>query len=711
MSAPTWITNTGTIFIAEEFYDLNFQFEATGDNLEFFIISGKLPDGLVMSSSGLITGIPDPVLKRRTSKIVVRVKNPDGLADRTFDILIVTDNPPSWITESGYLSLGPSNEMYCYNNQWVNFQFNALPTDAPPDTKLEFFIASNQGALPPGLILSKDGVLSGFIKDNLNINDNVDPELGYDFRAFDSSSYDYYVQSPATTHVPKIYQFKITVTDSVASSERLFKILVVDTEILENNITSLPDDITLPFQIKYLQTPQFIQGESLGSIRASNNHIISVEAYDPEPNIGTLTYSLSGRIPEGLSLDTTKGYLYGYIPYQPAYSKTYSFEIVATKKLNTITVSKIKPFTLTIKGEVESTIEWITDPDLGNLTAGQPSEIGIEAKHLASEYNIKYSIIDGNLPVGLSLKNDGSISGSSAYSSTGTFSFTARASDVYNLSAIERTFSLNILPSTKEYTKIYVRPFLPQSDRRRYQEFISDSSIFPPRLIYRYFDPNFGIQSDIKCILQFGIEKLNLRNYTIALRENFYKRKFNFGQIKIATAKTKSGQILYEVIYADIVDNLVNNQGISVSEVVYTEDNIYYPASLENMKKQLETLVLPSFEYIDVDQNYQPKFLREMQEINSDVVPYTRIMPICYALPGNGKKILERIKLSNFNFNTIDFEVDRIIIENSADNTSTKYLLFERKSITDSILEDSYLFGPEETFYIETEDQEPLIRE
>jgi hypothetical protein len=60
-----------------------------------------------------------------------------------------------------------------------------------------------------------------------------------------------------------------------------------------------------------------------------------------------------------------------------------------------------------------------------------------------------------------------------------------------------------------------------------------------------------------------------------------------------------------------------------------------------------------------------------------------RVIPICYTLPGKGSSIVSRIKHSGFDFKLLDFEVDRIVVQNSKDNDSAKYLIFPRLNITD----------------------------
>jgi hypothetical protein len=413
--------------------------------------------------------------------------------------------------------------------------------------------------------------------------------------------------------------------------------------------------------------------------------------------------------------------IFGVVPYQPAYSKNYSLSIFALRYASTHTnipirniiassgtvsiVSSTNVFSLVVKGEVESTIAWVSTGTVGTIETGIPSELYIKAQHLTSDYSIKYTKTSGTIPPGLVLERDGTFSGSVTHGSTGTYTFGVQASDVYGLSAITGTFVINVTETdTKQYTKIYARPFLPLAKRASYRDFITDESIFDPALMYRYFDPNFGVQPTIKVVIEFGIEKVNFLEYTNALRENFYRKRLYFGDLKIAIARDSTGKELYEVVYVDVVDDQVNSEGKSASSVVYGKGNdLYYPASINNMRAGLANIgllsfnnAIPSSRYIGVNDDYLPKFMQTAQAGSIDIAGFMKVIPLCYTLPGNGAKIISRIKLSGFDFKTVDFEVDRLIVENSLDSSSAKYLIFERQSIGDHIPEDDNLYGPDE---------------
>jgi hypothetical protein len=250
-----------------------------------------------------------------------------------------------------------------------------------------------------------------------------------------------------------------------------------------------------------------------------------------------------------------------------------------------------------------------------------------------------------------------------------------------------QTLTINITPSAVPYTGIYVRPFLSIEKRKSYSKFINDTTIFPENILYRSDDPNFGLQKNIKMFLEFGIQELNLRDYIPALWENFNRRRLYFGNVKTARAQDQLGNYLYDVVYVDIIDNIAG-----VKPTIYDRNNILYPASIENMRTQLLSIILPDYTYIGVDQYHLPKFMQIAQPGTYLPTNYITVVPLCYVLPGKSSIVVDQIKLSGFDFKLYDFEIDRLVVQNSLDNTTDKYIIFPRRNLTSTIPQDNLIF-------------------
>jgi hypothetical protein len=686
----------------------------TVDN-QFQIIAGSLPSGLTLSTStGAISGTPDYVINDTESRFVVRTSNTSGyFIDKTITATVVGADPVVWSTSAGflpgdyttstaYLPIGPNGESFAINNQYVSYQFVATPAQSPTNTKVRYYLPEGSGVIPPGLTLSESGVLSGFIRDTLTFDGSQVDTGGYDEEEYDKFAYDHGLVAYDSIGVPKIYQFKVTATDGVMRSTRYFKILVVSPDMIR-----YPDRIQMTLEPGlltpnplYLPPLQFINGVTSVEIRADNNQILDLSAYDPYPTLGVVAYTVIPggseltNLPNNLSLDSNTGLVHGYVPFQPAYTRNYTVTIAATRSYSTQTVTSTNTLLLGVKGNIEQSIRWISSSTLGTLVTGEISNLSVVAERIDSDIKIKYIKSSGTLPNGVMLAIDGSLVGKPTYGSTGTFTFTVTAQDIYELSSIDKTFTLSVKDySNTEFTNIYVKPYLPLDKREIYKRFISDDSIFVPNSIYRTYDMNFGVQSEIKLVLSYGVQQLNIADYVSALQENFYRKHLYFGEVKVAIATDDNNLPLYEVVYIDIVDNLVNSTNQSVSPVIHSNNEMYYPSSVPNMKSRLEHIVMPNYTYIRVNSYGMPKFMRTPQLNDYRPPGYMSVMPLCYVLPGEGKKILSRIQNSGFDFKQFNFEIDRIIVEQDLAGSTDKYLIFERRTISDKLDSDNYLFG------------------
>lgn len=668
--APIWSTPAGILFPVTNLV-------ALGDTITYQIISGSLPDGLSLMTDGTIIGSIAPVIVDITHTFVVRATNSAGVADRTFNIVVTSATYVEWITTTGYLPCGLYKKKYILNNQWVDFQLTAeIASDAPPNTTIQYKIDPSGDSLPPGLTLSHAGRISGKVRiESFATDDHRVP----------------YNLTNITGGVPKLYTMYIDIGDAANPNLRQFKILVLSPNIFRSDTAMLPiiNELlslsVLPAYSSFLQQIQWINNSDLGIVQANNYQIINVAGYDPAPIIGPVAYSLVvgstalTTLPEGLLLDSKAGIIYSFIPYQPAFTRKYQFIIAATKTSSGTgeTITSSNTFTLIVKGQINSGIEWISPFDLGDITTGITSELAVLARQVYADSVIKFQIINGTLPYGLVLERDGTLSGKVHYDAVNTYTFTVRASDSSDLNFSDRTFTLRaVAMDNKKYTEMYFRPFFSIPTRTIYKDFMANEFTFDPEMIYRYYDPNFGIQHDIRMTLEFGIEQLNLADYADALRTHFYHKRLYFGDVKVAVARNSKNEIVYEIVYVDVVDDFINNQGISISSEVIINSKTFYPSSITNMRTQLHKLVLVNGESIGINEFNQPIYMQPKQADNYMPAGYMRVIPLCYALPGKGVNIVSRIKLSGFDFKLLSFEVDRLIVQTSTDNDAPKYLTF-----------------------------------
>jgi hypothetical protein len=192
---------------------------------------------------------------------------------------------------------------------------------------------------------------------------------------------------------------------------------------------------------------------------------------------------------------------------------------------------------------------------------------------------------------------------------------------------------------------------------------LQNDDIFQPSLIYRSQDPNFGVARNVVYTHAYGLTAATIDDYYSSLYENHYWKNLVLGQIKTAQATDAEGNVIYEVVYSQIVDDLVNNAGQSVSKSVnlpfpidygnsLVDVTTVYPNSLVNMRDQV-------IDTVGQISNVLPAWMLSKQQ-NGQVLGFTTAWVLAYTKPGQSERIAYYIR-ENFeqSLNLIDFEVDR----------------------------------------------------
>jgi len=158
-----------------------------------------------------------------------------------------------------------------------------------------------------------------------------------------------------------------------------------------------------------------------------------------------------------------------------------------------------------------------------------------------------------------------------------------------------------------------------------------------------------------------------LDDYVTALQLNHYWKNLTLGEIKTARAIDADGNILYEVVYSEVVDDLINSQGQSVGKSVTLpyptmvngqEITTVYPNSLINMRNQV----------IDTVGQLSPILPLWMtsKQVDNNVLGFTPAWVIAYVVPGAGGKVAYEIQEKlNFSLNIIDYKADRYELDRS----------------------------------------------
>lgn len=500
-------------------------------------ISGNLPAGLRIIGS-TIQGTPLEVARETEFKFVLRAKLNNQIDDRTFRITVVGADRPEWITPSGLLPIGNNNVFYILDSSPIDFALEAVDKDIAAGQQLEYFIASGDGELPPGIKLTRNGRIRGVVDPVLALDRlaaqgfyddspfdafpydfGIRPANGYDSFFYDVGFYDISIPTRAPKKLNRRYQFRVSVSDGDTIEKRLFQIFVVGDDFFraDNTIMQTGNEM-FSADNTFVRTPVWLTPGDLGFRRANNYVTLFLDVLDVNTLTGFLGYNLEdfnddgtpSVTPPGLQLDGNTGELAGIVPYQPSVTKEYKFTVKATRftgpdnrtavtikifetinsgstgvmsingELRDIADIKIyktsnlaalldqiftikgttyriiqvndsnlshdvvrlskplvsflakdseytdnillgsttsnvadkrKTFTVKLLGEVDSTIVWLSDNNLGTINANLTSVFNIEAETSVPDAVLRYSLISGRLPPGLRLALDGEIFG------------------------------------------------------------------------------------------------------------------------------------------------------------------------------------------------------------------------------------------------------------------------------------------------------------
>lgn len=693
---PVYKTNTGLLPIGPNgqlfvidgtFVSYQLQVEDSdvnaGQILRYSLKDGALPKGLTMSSSGLISGIVQPIIQTRVIsndgsydynyfdaelydygendtyarklnryyEFIVNLSDGGSIIPRTFKIFVIGDDyfradVTTWTVDT---------TEYTSDVAWL------IPPEWETPSYLGTYRANNN------LLLKLDTYATTLIhyeKESINadilatavnaeINDNKYGNLTTTFTASTAPEIGTYLSygknfGKAQWCEYTIYSKGVVVLYSIVSY--VCKIAHTSSDSFENDKSNL---CWIPFNVHNIYKIIAITPILADTYRATLNSPLEIDVpADIDFYIGSLcTY------PPDITFDPTNGELFGEIPVQMEAKKTYKFTITAVREYLAEKASSSRIFTLDMLSDITQQLTWTTESDLGELGAGYVSDLTLGA--LATEPNTQllYSLMDGEIPPGLTLSSSGDLTGSvirysgnitqpttfnnstivfdngsttidSSYdvvfdggglitfdspsetenttfdSQTTTldrkYTFTAQAVDPLSGIAVDKMFTItaNAPEVTVAYSNIRVQPYLPISQRVIWGEFINNSSIFTPTKLFRVSDLAFGIQRDLSMLIYAGIETVAAEKYVSAMGTHNKKKRFYFGELTKAVARYPgTTQTLYEVVYINMVDPL-EQAGVLPSTMKMVKDQHVITADISN---KLWELAPSNNEYLHSD--------------------------------------------------------------------------------------------------------------
>ena len=702
MAQPVWLTDAGNLGTIQEgkFFKLPLLAEDPDDGTVYFtVLAGSLPEGVQVAANGLISGIPKAIASVQgvpnevgeniTSQFSIRaytktdVGAVNRLNDRTFNLVVTGQDVPEFTTNPGELGRW-------FDGDRVDYQIE-FEDDDPNDT-IEAYVAT--GALPPGLTMSNTGLISGYIDPVADLDSSAiagwDGEDSGNFARWDEFPWDF-----ATRSISKNYEFTVKITDGKEYRIRTFSMFVYSRDSLTADNTEITVDSDYITVDTATARAPFIDNYPTNGVlpayRHDNFYAYQFDGEDPDGDPFQFVVQ-SGDLPPGLGVDPDTGFLFGYIPDIGFQDVTYTFTVRIFKKDNP-SVLRDFAYSLNIFGDVDTEVTWNTAADMGTIVNGEISVFNISATH-ALNYDLQYRLKQGSaskLPQGLKLLPSGNIIGRVSYETfsldgnTTTFdkdirtrlieqettfdreyTFTVQAYNSAEIVNVERTFTITV---DRQYDKpaqcMRIEAFPPEDDRDLIASIVNNLDVFKSEWIYRPDDPWFGVRKKVWYEHAYGLEPSTFREYTDAIVKNHYRKKIVLGELKTALAKDDADNVLYEVVYATVVDTAVNNDGESaaleqtlkypIDEDDSTEIDTVYPNSLENMRTRIISNIGQVAPIL-------PRWMLSKQE-DGDVLGFTRAWVMCYTQPGRSKQIKYEIE-QKFGtvLNKVDFDADRYVL-------------------------------------------------
>ena len=793
MAQPVWNTPAGSIGSFPASLTATFQLSASAvlpaTTVTYALISGTLPNGISINSSGLISGTPTIVIANITSTFTIRATdNLGNLRDRTFNMTITGTAIPQFLTPNGSILTTP-------DSTWIE---NPIAY-SNPKTENPIIIQVKEGSLPPGLEIDTLGVIRGYAKppivtitqpsvvttatqtissnNSITVNSTTGFTVGRPV-VFTGSTFGdltsgvtYYVKSilnsttftvTATQNGPtymitdntgsmivtlpsvstgnptiRTYSFTLELSSPLGNDFANYSITVINqnTPASQGNPNpQLPNsripvlyntrpptyniNDTDPYYGYYILPPVAPStSANMGNFQSGEYFAFKMIGHDFDGN--PIKYSFSD-LPSELTGDVNTGWITGTPSLTTTGLSNYSFRVAVYKADAPQYISPYYNFNLTLQKNITGNIVWITNTDLGQLLNGTISTLAVKAN---SDVELNYSLVSGSLPPNLSVASNGEIIGRVADQPTDTYlnqgdtssyTFTVRAySSLYPSVFSTKTFTLSVLQEFAQPSDtLYIKAAPPINDRVILEQLLTDESIIPSNYLYRPNDQYFGKATSVIYEHAYGIYASDIQEYLAAVTRNHYWRYLTLGEIKTAIARNDAGEIIYEVVYSEVIDNLVNPQGVSIQTPIiwprkidlglgpwYTSiTDIYtsyqtvlgqqyytsltpgyartlYPNSLYNMRNRVANVL---------GQEYNSKLLPQWmtsQQLNGSTLGYTQAWVIAYTKPGYAEIVKNNIETlwkdpvgNIYTLNLINFQIDRFSVDKSAtynyDNTA-----------------------------------------
>jgi len=689
-ATPQFITPTGVLLSTQDsiWTQLNIEYSNPDPTNEVIVElqEGLLPPGLELSIEGLIQGYPEPPTVNITLPLINTVGFSTDSTTNYISVLsingITVGRPVTFATPIGGIVAGTTYYVREVNTSSSAFKISATQNGG------EFPLTSATGGMT--ITLPSTSIGQPTIRTYNFVLRLVSP-LGGTTSAYAITVINQ--QTPASQGGPQ-NQLRMPT-------------------LLNTRPATIAISETDPYYGYYILPPiapsSFAQ---IGTITSDDFFAFKMLGYDFDGN--PIIYRFSNQ-PSWLNCDINTGWIRGTPNLLSSGINSFNFSVQVLKADNPDAYfSDVFNFTFNVSKDVTGNIEWVTPTDLGSIYNEVISTLKVNA---VSDVSLEYRITSGSLPPNLELLSNGEITGFVAVQPTEQFlnvgestdfTFTVQAfSPDYVAVESSKTFTLTVYQEFGQPTDtLYIKAAPSILDRNIIETLLLNETLIPTESLYRPNDIYFGKATSVVYEHAYGIYASDIEEYIDAVTQNHYLRNITLGELKTAVAKNDAGEIIYEVVYSEVIDNLINPSGVSVPSSIfwprpidlqlgpwYTSiTNIFtsynkdlppgfytsltpgysrtlYPNSLFNMRNRVANVLGQEF-----NSRLLPLWMTSQQS-NGSTLGYTQAWVICYTLPGLATAIKDNINAQwPYTLNQINFKIDRFSVNKSATYNYDNYL-------------------------------------
>ena len=683
---PNFTTPTGSLLSVQDSIWVEIPIQYSNPDVNNTVIislkEGLLPDGLEINESGIIRGYPNPPILNITFPLIVTSASLTTTSTNIITCLSTTGFALGRIVLFSGTTFGTISSTITY---YIKSIINST----------EFTVSTAQNG-PTYLVTDAFGYMIVTL-----------PASSVGQPTIRTSSFTLKLESALGTAVAE-YQLTVINQNTPVSQGGPGKVpnsrspVILNTRPTTFNI--LPTNeyygyyFTPPKESSTLTTPSDIS-TFIGTAQSDNYFAFKIIGKDFDNSV--ISYSYSG-LPSGMIGNTTTGWITGTPILGSTGINQYNFSVAVLKGSF---ISEYVEFSYKISNGLDGIVTWITSANMGTIYNGTISTLNVLA---TAQVELYYDIVSGSLPPNLELLYNGEITGYVADQPTTQvltlneitdFTFTIRAySPDHPLLNSNKTFTISVLQQYTQPTDIlYINATPSITDRNIINSLLTNTTLIPTIDLYRATDIYFGKATNVVYEHLYGVFSSDLDEYIAAVTQNHYWRNITLGELKTAVAKNSAGTIIYEVVYSEIIDNLINPSGVSVSSEIYwptpinlfqgswytSVDDIYtsyvnifgqeyytsltpgsatvlYPNSLINMRNRVSAVL---------GQEYNSSLLplwMTSQQANGNTLGYTQAWVICYTKPGKAVTIKNNINDNwAYKLNQINFNIDRFTVDKS----------------------------------------------